>query len=58
MQELIMCVTVLLTQLSPTLHDPTDCSWPGSSVHEILQARKLEWVSSKQPNIYSFKQQT
>ena len=21
------------------------CSWPGSSVHEILQARILEWVA-------------
>ena len=27
-----------------TLCDPTDCSPPGSSVHEILQARILEWV--------------
>ena len=25
--------------------DPTDCSPPGSSVHEILQARILEWVA-------------
>ena len=24
--------------------DPMDCSSPGSSVHEILQARILEWV--------------
>ena len=28
-----------------TLCDHTDCSLPGSSVHEILQARILEWVS-------------
>ena len=27
-----------------TLCDPMDCSPPGSSVHEILQARILEWV--------------
>ena len=27
--------------LCPTLFDPTDCSPPGSSVHEILQARIL-----------------
>ena len=27
-----------------TLCDPMDCSPPGSSVHGILQARKLEWV--------------
>ena len=25
--------------------DPTDCSLSGSSVHEILQARILEWVA-------------
>ena len=24
--------------------DRNDCSLPGSSVHGILQARKLEWV--------------
>ena len=28
-----------------TLCDPTDCGLPGSSVHEILQARILEWVA-------------
>ena len=27
----------------PTLHDPTDCSPPGSSIHGIFQARVLEW---------------
>ena len=27
------------------LCDPMDCSPPGSSVHGILQARKLEWVA-------------
>ena len=26
-----------------TLSDPTDCSLPGSCVHEIFQARVLEW---------------
>ena len=25
--------------------DPMDCSLPGSSVREILQARILEWVT-------------
>ena len=35
----------MLTQLCPALCDPMDCSPPGSSVHEILQARLLEWVS-------------
>ena len=28
-----------------TLHDPMDCSPPGSSVHGILQARILKWVA-------------
>ena len=27
----------------PTLSDPMDCGPPGSSVHEIFQARVLEW---------------
>ena len=33
-------------QLCLTLHDPMDCSLPGSSVHGdgVLQARVLEWV--------------
>ena len=29
-----------------TLCDPVDCSLPGPSVHEILQARILEWVAT------------
>ena len=32
-------------QLCPTLCDPMDCGPPGSPVHEILQARILEWVA-------------
>ena len=28
-----------------TLSDPMDYSLPGSSVHEIFQARVLEWVA-------------
>ena len=32
-------------QSCPTLCDPVDGSPPGSSVHRILQARALEWVS-------------
>ena len=31
-------------QSCSTLCDPMDCSPPGSSVHEIFQARILEWV--------------
>ena len=32
-------------QLGPSLCDPMDCSLPGSSVHEISQARILEWAA-------------
>ena len=28
-----------------TVCNPMDCSLPGSSVHETLQARILEWVT-------------
>ena len=34
-----------LLQSCPTLWDPMDCGSPGSSVHGILQARILEWVT-------------
>ena len=41
-----VCVLVLkLLQSCPTLCDPMDYSLPGSSVHGILQARILEWVT-------------
>ena len=36
---------VLVTQSFLTLCDPMDCNPPGSSVHEILQARILQWVA-------------
>ena len=36
-------------QSRPTLYDPMDCGLPGSSVHEILQARMLEWVAMAFP---------
>ena len=42
-----MCV--LVTQTCLTLCDLTDCSPLGSSVHEILQARILEWVAMPPP---------
>ena len=32
-------------QLCPTLFNPIDCSLPGSSVHGILQTRRLERVA-------------
>ena len=34
-----------VAQSCPTLQNPVDCSLPGSSVHEIFQARVLEWVA-------------
>ena len=36
---------VLVAQSCPTLCNPMDFSPPGSSVHEILQARILEWAA-------------
>ena len=35
---------VLVTQSCLVLCNSLDCSSPGSSVHEIFQARILEWV--------------
>ena len=40
-----MNVNVLVAQPCPTLCDLMDCSPPGSSDHEIFQARILEWIS-------------
>ena len=44
---LLQCMKVKseneVVQLCPTLHDPMDCSLPGSSIHGIFQARVLEW---------------
>ena len=34
-----------VVQSHPTLHDPMNCSPPGSSAHGIFQARILEWVA-------------
>ena len=38
-------VKMLVAQLCLTLCDPMDCSPPGSPVHGILQARKLQWLT-------------
>ena len=35
----------LVAQLGPTLCNPMDYSLLGSTVHGILQVRKLEWVT-------------
>ena len=40
---------VLVTQSCPTPCDSMDCSWPGTSVLEILQVRILEWVAFPSP---------
>ena len=42
-----MCVKSF--QSCPTLFNLTDSSPPGSSVHGILQARILEWLSCPPP---------
>ena len=42
-------VKVLITPSYYTLSNPTDCSLPGSSVLEILQAKILEWVALPSP---------
>ena len=34
-----------VAELCPTLCNPVDCSLPGFSIHGILQARILEWVT-------------
>ena len=34
-----------VAQSCPTLCDPMDCSLPCSSIHEIFQARVLEWIA-------------
>ena len=40
---------MLVAQSCLTLCNPMDCSLPGSSVHEILQARISEWVAVASP---------
>ena len=40
-----VCMCVLVAQSCATVCNPVDCSFPGSSVHGILQARVLEWVA-------------
>ena len=46
---LLQCMKVKseseVVQPCPTLCNPMDCSLPGSSIHEISQARVLEWVA-------------
>ena len=46
---LLQCMKVKsereVAQSCPTLHDPMDCSLPGSFIHGIFQARVQEWVA-------------
>ena len=42
-------------QSCPTLCDPIDGSPLGSSVHEIFQARTLEWVAISFSNAWKWK---
>ena len=35
-----------------TLCDPMDCGLPGSFVHEILQARTLEWIAMPSSRVF------
>ena len=45
-QRICTGISVLVSaQSCLTLCDPMDCSLPGFSVHEIFQARVLEWVA-------------
>ena len=47
-----------IAQSCPTLSDLMDCSPPGSSIHEIFQARVLDWVAiafSKLGSLHSTK---
>ena len=44
-KDICYVMFALVTQLCPTLCNPTNCSLPGSSVHGILQARVLKWVA-------------
>ena len=55
---LLQCVKVKseseVAQSCATLSDPMDYSLPGSSIHEIFQARVLEWgaVAFSEKSIY------
>jgi len=40
-----ICCCCLVTKSCLTLCDPMDCSPSGSSVHGILQARRVKWVA-------------
>ena len=41
----VFYIVLVLSRSVVSLCDPMDYSLPGASVHGILQARRLEWVS-------------
>ena len=43
-RNILLHLCVLVAQLCPTLCNLVNCSPPASSVHGILQARRLEWI--------------
>ena len=47
-----VCAWMLVAQSCLTLCNPLDYSLPGSSVHGILQVRKVEWVAISSPNTW------
>ena len=55
---LLQCMKVKseseVAQSCPTLHDPMDCSLPGSFEHGIFQTRVLEWGLSYWETIKHF----
>ena len=44
-KEILVKVKLLVAQSHPTLCNPMDCSPRVSSIHEIFQARILEWIA-------------
>ena len=54
---LLQCMKVKseseVAQSCPTSSDPMDFSLPGSSIHEIFQARVLEWGAIAFSDIYN-----
>ena len=48
-----VCSCANLLHLCPTLCDPIDHRPPGSTVHEILLARILEWIATLSSRVFS-----
>ena len=52
-KRLLLVDTCSYVRSCPTLCDPMGFDQPGSSVHGILQARILEWVSMPSSRVSS-----